>query len=172
MQTIWTCECNKWKLVPIREGIFWTHAWNLAHAWIRLGVPFCDGDSYLGQAQAWGEVAHLIIQGHHESGRLSHVGRGEKFGFKKENKFLHKKARHEGEWNWRQNTSKRENPKQFQGLGFKPKGNFVKKGVPLNEANLRGMLVRSPKEHASITMKWDITPKIAPNPNQGMEALK
>jgi len=30
---------------------------------------------------------------------FSDVGRGEKFGFKKENKFPHKKARHEGEWN-------------------------------------------------------------------------
>jgi hypothetical protein len=27
------------------------------------------------------------------------VGRGEKFGFMKDNKFLHKKPRHEGEWN-------------------------------------------------------------------------
>ncbi len=27
------------------------------------------------------------------------VGRGEKFRFKKENKFPYKKARHEGEWN-------------------------------------------------------------------------
>ncbi len=27
------------------------------------------------------------------------VGWGEKSGFKKENKFHHKKARHEGEWN-------------------------------------------------------------------------
>jgi hypothetical protein len=30
----------------------------------------------------------------------------------------------------------------------------------------------SPKEHVSITMKWDINPKIAPNPNLGMGALK
>jgi hypothetical protein len=30
---------------------------------------------------------------------FSDVGRGEKFGFKKDNKFLHKKPRHEGEWN-------------------------------------------------------------------------
>jgi hypothetical protein len=30
---------------------------------------------------------------------FSNVGRGEKFEFKKENKFLHRKARHEGEWN-------------------------------------------------------------------------
>jgi hypothetical protein len=43
------------------------------------------------------------------------VGQGEKFGFKKENKFAHKKARHEGEWNRGQDTSKGENHKQFQG---------------------------------------------------------
>jgi hypothetical protein len=57
------------------------------------------------------------------------VGWGKKFEFKKENKFPRKKARHEGEWNRGQDTSKGEKPKQFQGLGFKPKGNFVKKGV-------------------------------------------
>jgi hypothetical protein len=43
------------------------------------------------------------------------VGRGEKLGFKKDNKFFHKKAHHEREWNRGQNTSKRERPKQFQG---------------------------------------------------------
>jgi len=60
---------------------------------------------------------------------FSDVGRGEKLEFKKDNKFLHKKAHHEGEWNQRQDTSKGERPKQFQGSGFKPKGNFIKKGV-------------------------------------------
>ncbi len=30
---------------------------------------------------------------------FSDVGRSEKSGFKKDNKFLHKKPRHEGEWN-------------------------------------------------------------------------
>jgi hypothetical protein len=30
---------------------------------------------------------------------FSNVGQGEKFRFKRDNKFLHKKARHEGEWN-------------------------------------------------------------------------
>jgi hypothetical protein len=30
---------------------------------------------------------------------FSDVGRGEKSGIKKDNKFLHKKPRHEGEWN-------------------------------------------------------------------------
>jgi len=58
------------------------------------------------------------------------VGQGEKSGFKKDNKLPYKKARHEGEWNRGQDTSKGERPKQFQGFGFKPKGNFVKKGAP------------------------------------------
>jgi hypothetical protein len=35
---------------------------------------------------------------------FSNVGRGEKFGFKKEKQFLHKKAHQEGEWNRRQDT--------------------------------------------------------------------
>jgi hypothetical protein len=30
----------------------------------------------------------------------------------------------------------------------------------------------SPKEHVSITMKWDVTAKIAPNPNQAMGVLR
>jgi hypothetical protein len=41
------------------------------------------------------------------------VGRGEKFGVKKENKFPHKKAHHEGEWNRGQDISEGEKPKQF-----------------------------------------------------------
>jgi hypothetical protein len=44
---------------------------------------------------------------------FSDVGRGEKFRFKKDNKFLHKKPRHEGEWNRRQNSPRKEKPKQF-----------------------------------------------------------
>ncbi len=68
---------------------------------------------------------------------FSDVGRGEKSRSKKENKFLYKKPRHEGEWNWGQDGPRKEKPKQFQGLGFKidtvpsslfdPKGsNYVK----------------------------------------------
>jgi hypothetical protein len=45
-------------------------------------------------------------------------------------------------------------------------------GLLLKQANLKGMLVGNPKEHASIVMKWGITPKIAPNPNWGMGALR
>ncbi len=67
---------------------------------------------------------------------FSDVGRGEKSKFKKENKFSHKKACHEGEWNWGQNISKGKKPKQFQGSGSKPKGNFIKKGVPLKGSQL------------------------------------
>ncbi len=61
---------------------------------------------------------------------FSDVGRGEKSGFKKDNKFFHKKPRHEGEWNQGQKSPRKEKPKQFQGSRFKPKGNFVKKGAP------------------------------------------
>ncbi len=42
---------------------------------------------------------------------FSDVEQGEKSRFKKDNKFLHKKARQEGEWNWGQNTSRGEKPK-------------------------------------------------------------
>jgi hypothetical protein len=60
---------------------------------------------------------------------FSDVGRGEKSAFKKD-KFSHKKPCHEGEWNRGQGSPTKDKPKQFQGLGFKPKGNFVKKGAP------------------------------------------
>jgi hypothetical protein len=57
------------------------------------------------------------------------VGQGEKSKLKKENKFPHKNAHHEGEWNWGQNISKGEKSKQTQGPSLKPTGNFVKKGA-------------------------------------------
>ncbi len=44
---------------------------------------------------------------------FSNVGWGEKSGFKKDNKFFHKKPRHEGEWNRRQRSPMKEKPKQF-----------------------------------------------------------
>jgi len=83
-------------------------------------------------------LALLIIRSHHESGRLLNVGWGEKFGFKKDNKFLHKKLRHEGEWNQGQGSPTKDKPKQFQGLGLKPKGNFVKKGAPFKGSQPKG----------------------------------
>jgi len=66
------------------------------------------------------------------------VGRGEKFGFKRDNKFFHKKPRHEGEWNRGQGSPRKEKPKQFQGSGFKPKGDFVKKGAPFKGSQPKG----------------------------------
>jgi hypothetical protein len=63
---------------------------------------------------------------------------------------------------------KKGKPKQFQSSGFKPKGNFIKKGALFKVSQPKGMLVGSPKERVSIAMKWGIIPKIAPNPNQGM----
>jgi len=69
---------------------------------------------------------------------FSNVGRGEKFEFKKDNKFLHKKPCHEGEWNRGQGSPRKEKPKQFQGLRFKPKGDFVKKGAPFKGSQPKG----------------------------------
>jgi hypothetical protein len=76
---------------------------------------------------------------------FSDVGRGEKSKFKKENKFHHNKARHEGGWNRGQKAQKWEKPKHLQSLGFKPKGNFGKKGVPFKGSQLKGNVKGKPK---------------------------
>ncbi len=76
---------------------------------------------------------------------FSDVGRGEKSGFKKDNKFLHKKPRHEGEWNRGQGSPTKDKPKQFQGSGFKPKGNFVKKGALFKGSQPKGDFRVKPK---------------------------
>ncbi len=73
------------------------------------------------------------------------VGRGEKSEFKKDNKFLHKKPRHEGEWNRGQDTSRGKKPKQFQGSGFEPKGNFVEKTAPFKVSQPKGDVDVKPK---------------------------
>jgi hypothetical protein len=70
---------------------------------------------------------------------------GEKSGFKKDNKFLHMKPRHEGEWNRGQRSPRKEKPKHFQGSGFKPKGNFVKKGAPFKGSQPKGDVGGKPK---------------------------
>jgi hypothetical protein len=76
---------------------------------------------------------------------FSDVGRGEKSRFKKDNKFLHKKPKHEGEWNRGQGSPAKYKPKQFQGSGFKPKGNFVKKGAPFKGSQPKGDFGVKPK---------------------------
>jgi hypothetical protein len=76
---------------------------------------------------------------------FSDVGRSEKSGFKKDNKFLHKKPRHEGEWNRGQRSPTKDKPKRFQGSGFKPKGNFVKKGAPVKGSQPKGDVGVKPK---------------------------
>ncbi len=73
------------------------------------------------------------------------VGWGEKFDFKKENKFHHKKAHPEGEWSRRLNAPKGEKPKHFQGSEFKPKSNFIKKGVPFKGNQPKGDANGKPK---------------------------
>jgi len=76
---------------------------------------------------------------------FSDVGRSEKSGFKKDNKFLHKKPRHDDEWNRGQRSPTKDKPKRFQGAGFKPKGNFVKKGVPFKGSQPKGDVGVKPK---------------------------
>jgi len=49
---------------------------------------------------------------------FSDVGRSDKSGFKKDNKFLHKKPRHEGEWSRGQGSPTADKPK-FQNSGFR-----------------------------------------------------
>ncbi len=66
------------------------------------------------------------------------VGRSDKSGFKKDNKFLHKKPRHEGEWNRGQGSPTKDKPKHFHGLGSKMKGSFVKKGAPFKRSQNKG----------------------------------
>jgi len=76
---------------------------------------------------------------------FSDVGRSDKSGFKKDNKFLHKKPRHEGEWNRGQGSPTKDKSKQFQGLGSKPKRNFVKKGAPFKRSQPKGDFGAKPK---------------------------
>ncbi len=76
---------------------------------------------------------------------FSDVGRSDKTGFKKDNKFLHKKPRHEGEWNRGQGSPTKDKPKQIQGSRFKPKGNFVKKGPPFKVSQPKGDFGVKPK---------------------------
>ncbi len=76
---------------------------------------------------------------------FSDVGRNDKSGFKKDNKFLHKKPRHEGEWNRGQGSPTKEKPKQFQSSGFKPKGSFVKKRAPSKGSQPKGDFGAKPK---------------------------
>jgi hypothetical protein len=76
---------------------------------------------------------------------FSNVGRSVKSEFKKDNKFLHKKLRHEGVWSRGQGSPTKDKPKQFQGSRFKPKGNFVKKGAPFKVSQPKGDFGVKPK---------------------------
>jgi hypothetical protein len=103
---------------------------------------------------------------------FSDVGRGEKSGFKKDSKFRHKKARHEGEWNRDQDTSKGKSPNNSKARVLNPKEILSRKGLLSKGANPKEMLVGNPKECVSIVMKWGIIPRIAPNPNRGVGLLR
>jgi hypothetical protein len=53
---------------------------------------------------------------------FSDVGRNEKSGFKKDNKFLHKKPRNEGEWNRGKEAQPRISPNNSKVPGSNQKG--------------------------------------------------
>ncbi len=76
---------------------------------------------------------------------FSDVGRSDKSGFKRDNKFLHKKPRHEGEWNRGQGSPTKDKPKQFQGAGFESKGSFVRKRAPSKGSQPKGDFGAKPK---------------------------
>jgi len=103
---------------------------------------------------------------------FSDVGRSDKSGFKKDNKFLHKKPRHEGEWNRGQGSPTKDKPKQFQGSGFKPKGSFVKKRVPSKGSQPKGYFGAKPKGACFNFNEWGTTPKIAPSSNPVLGVLR
>jgi hypothetical protein len=64
------------------------------------------------------------------------------------------------------------NLNNFKAWVSNPKELLSRRGLLLKPTNPRGMLVGSQKECVSITMKWGITPKIAPNPNRGMGVIR
>ncbi len=62
-------------------------------------MPFCDGVFDWAKRKFKENWPTSLFGAIMKVEGFSDVGWGEKSGFKRENKFLHKKARHEGEWN-------------------------------------------------------------------------
>jgi hypothetical protein len=67
---------------------------------------------------------------------------------------------------------KGKNPSNSKVRVSNPKEISSRRGLLLKQTNPRKMPVENPKEHVSIAMKWGITPKITPNPNQEMGVLR
>ncbi len=68
--------------------------------------------------------------------------------------------------------SKGEKLKQFQGLGFKPKGNFVKKGAPWKENRPKGDVNGKPKGTCFNCNEMGHYSKNCPKPKLGNGSCK
>jgi hypothetical protein len=86
--------------------------------------------------------------------------------------FFTKKPCHEEEWNRGQRSPRKEKPKQFQGSGFKPKGEFVKKRAPFKGSQPKGDVGGKPKGACFNYNKVGHYLKIIPSPKRGMEVLR
>jgi hypothetical protein len=73
------------------------------------------------------------------------VGRGKKSRFKKDNKFLHKKPCHEGEWNQGQGTSRGGKAQTISRLKVQAQTKFCEKGGSFKVSQPKGDVGGKPK---------------------------
>ncbi len=143
IQVLWPCECDQWQPTPICDDVFQIHAWNPAYAWVRSCVPFRDGASDLGQAQAWRVLAHLLIQGHRESGRFFGCGMGWEIRFQEGKQILSQEGTPRRGMELRARCPKREKAQTFLRLGVQTQRQLCQK---------RGSFQREPTQRAC---RWE-----------------
>ncbi len=95
-----------------------------------------------------------------------------KSGWRRRTNFFLRKHAMKGNEIEGKTTQKGKSPNNFKARVSNPKEISLRRDLFWKGSNPRGVLMGSPKEHVSIAMKWDITPKIALNPNRGMGVLR